>query len=315
MMMKSIAVVAAVSVVGVDAISRYDGKVSLRKGKVPVRKDGKTKYLQLPTAKRVHPISLRDIILDTKPYEERSDDERSTSASSTQESVSGSPAETDKFLPPAEILKVLAANSGVEPPTWDEMRDIVTKGQAEPSQFKRLDRVPFQNADGTWRKTARTWDKETKYQEYRANYISKFKSIGDFINIEKMGFRAMASPQQLLAASPQKIISVPPQPMPKKVIWAANDFGYYLEKDVHHDIIWLSGFPDEGVGKRTSVLGDYDIKAVLCKAKPAADWEVMVWENTWSPSIPDVRHLQILSRPRGPASPAVDEHQAYCHGF
>ena len=85
-------------------------------------------------------------------------------------------------------------------------------------------------------------------------------------------------------------------PFPRKVIWWPNDFPYFVEPGIEHHVIWVSGFADAPLETHPEIVAELE------RQRPAGSWEVLFWENpTELRSIPEVRHVQVLSRPRRPA--------------
>jgi len=119
--------------------------------------------------------------------------------------------------------------------------------------------------------------------------LAGYVSISDFIKIERLGLASAEEADGRLGCAE-------PEPFPRKVIWWPNDFPYFVEPGIEHHVIWVSGFA--GAPLETHP----EIAAELERQRPAGSWEVLFWENpTELRSIPEVRHVQVLSRPRSAA--------------
>jgi hypothetical protein len=81
---------------------------------------------------------------------------------------------------------------------------------------------------------------QSLYDTWRENTLQRYETVGDFINIERLGFPPDPDPgnSKLVRAAPL------PDPLPRKIIWWINDFPYLLEEGVEHHVVWLSGFGD-----------------------------------------------------------------------
>ena len=157
-----------------------------------------------------------------------------------------------------------------DPISWEQIKASVKNSQPDifgrPTVSAILGRRPQDN---------------DRYDEFRKELRDEWQSTTDYLRCRIFGWVAERNPEG------RQECQVPEEPE-RIIVFRPNDFPYYFESGITHDVIWVSAEPP---------LREWEVQELM-RAR-CAGRECIWWANPPRlKSVPEIDHVHVVSRAR-----------------